>query len=67
VKDKDECVTLTKNYFKKAEKDGLLFKFMLQISINKEYFDSSRLIALTNYKTRFFGLQNTIFNISGSS
>ena len=67
MKDKDECVTLTEFFLKQAEKDGLLFKFMLQISISKEYFDLSRLIVWTNYKARFFGLQNTIFNISGSS
>ena len=44
MKDKDECVTLTEFFLKQAEKDGLLFKFMLQISISKEYFDLSRLI-----------------------
>ena len=48
VSDKDECDTLTDNFFKQAEKDGLSYKFLLQLHISKEYFDLSTLIVWTN-------------------
>ena len=35
-------------FFKQAEKDGLSYKFLLQLHISKEYFDLSTLIVWTN-------------------